>query len=191
MRRITILLALVLLGSLVLSTSAMAARPLTRADINDILNKKSQEIANVGAAKAQARLEPMIESVADSFNLKIGTITEQLTGIDEELAIIGQQMGLIQAGMTNLETATQGSSSQITNLRLVVDEALKKQETELVAKFETEKQEFGNLVAEQKREIDALRARLDKRTVFDRAKTLLEIGLAGLLIYHVLDHEGR
>jgi chromosome segregation ATPase len=191
MRRTTTLLAVILLGSLILVTAAMAAPPLTRSDINDILNKKSQEIANVGAAKAQARLGPMIESVADSFNLRFGAFSERLGVMDEELALIGQQMGLIQAGMTNLETATQGSSSQITNLRLVVDEALKKQEGELLKKFEAEKQDMNNTVTEQKREIDSLRARLEKRTVFDTAKTIMEIGLVGLLVYHVLDHDGR
>ncbi|UCF77879.1 MAG: hypothetical protein JSW03_07130 [Candidatus Eiseniibacteriota bacterium] len=191
MRRMTILLALIFFGSLIVASSALAAPPLTRADINDILNKKSQEIANVGAAKAQARLLPRMESMADSFNLRFASMSDQLGTIEEEVALIGQQMGLIQAGMTNLETATQGSSSQITNLRLVVDDALKKQESELTAKFEAEKQEMNNTVVDQKREIDALRARLEKRTVFDTAKTLLEIGVAGLLIYHVLDHDGR
>jgi AmiR/NasT family two-component response regulator len=191
MKRMMVLLALACLGSLVLANVVAAAPPLTRADINDILNKKSQEIANVGAAKAQARLVPMIESVADSFDLKLAAIFDRIAGIDEELGVIGQQTGLLQAGMTNLETATQGSSSQIANLRLVVDEALKKQEAELSAQYEIEKQEMNNTVAEQQREIDSLRARLERRTVMDTAKTILEIGLAGLLVYHVLDHEGR
>ncbi len=191
MRRKSALLAVLFLGSLVLVTAAMAAPPLTRADINDILQKKSQEIANVGAAKAQARLGPMIESVADSFNLKFGAISDRLGSMDEELALIGQQMGLIQAGITNLETASQGSSSQIANLRLVVDEALKKQQAEFQKQFDAEKQEMNNTLAEQKREIDSLRATMEKRTVFDTAKTIMEIGLAGLLVYHVLDHDGR
>ena len=191
MRRIVTLLAVVFFGSLVLASSTMAVPPLTRADINDILNKKAQEIANMGAAKAQARLGPALASVADSFNLKIGSISDQLIGINEELAVVGRQVGLIQAGMTNLETATQGSSSQITNLRLVVDEALKKQEVEISKKLDAEKQELNGIVTEQKKEIDSLRARLDRRTVFDTAKTVLEIGIAGLLVYHVLDHDGR
>lgn len=191
MRRFAGLLVLVLLGIIVCGSQAIAARYVTQGEVAQMINAKAEEIANVSASKAQARMMPVLTGIQDSLTLRIDGVSMKIGDISKEIDLLNQQLGVLQTGITNLQTSLQGTGGELTNMRLVNEEFQRQVESDVTKKLQIEKQRTDESLEAMRKEIGDMRAGLDKRTIWSHARTALEIGMAGLLLYHVLDHEGR
>jgi chromosome segregation ATPase len=191
MKRLTILVVLILLGILMCANQAMAARYVTEGEVAQMIRAEAENIASVSASKAQARMMPLINDLSDTLNAQISGVSGQISDIMKEIDLLNQQLGVLQTGITNVQTTVQGTGGEVTNLRLVNEEFQRKVESDLTRRFQVEQQRTDENLASMKEELNNMNARLEKRTVWNHAKTVLEIGMAGLLVYHVLDHDGR
>jgi hypothetical protein len=186
MRKLAILTLVVLVGLTLFAGQAWAAKKTTFADVQEMTTAKADSSIRVAVDRAKAEIAPSINAVKDTLGKEIYAVSGQVTQLDRRVGGISSQLSLLEplpGKIIEVDGRTRANESQIVLLKTNMDNTLQQQDQQISKNSEQAKQDSQANYDALKKDMDGLKAQMNKGSVWRTFEHVALIGFVALAVY--------